>query len=533
MKKILVISILLLFSFGVVFAQDEEQRGWVFSGEIQVSTDIIHFTKASGKIETEKGGVKDVDEWGKNIDGSLTVMNSSIGPAPSFWSAIYINYFGENVEFGIQVDLWDFFKRGGGEGVGGGGSLLTGTSVKWLDVLNAGFNEWYLKGNVGIFDGYVGNTGYEGYVDVFDVYSDWLNKDHQIENFYVNKMGDHQISNNMSLWSFGKSAAFALGAAFADSFRFALGTEFGYGGNIGNIISTSYAFENPFASANAFNAGAMFSGKEIAGLVSFDVFYGIFGYDTDTNARGTYNIAAPDLEMQAGGAYQNVFGIYGGLSIGDIGISFGYSGDVTIYEKQHYNKGTSAAPEYHTFDLLSPLWSSVHLHANYSGIENLNITFSNNISFAGVKSAEIIAGDDYDSITLGLAEGGISKESTFKSFAGNFTGHNKGEEESWFGYNAAIQANYSVSPSFNLCFQVGNQLGIYSYSRENFTSSRLFNHLVAVLNAQYSISNVTIGAGLSFGLQTTTYSAKANNDTIDGENNIFKIGIPVVFKVVF
>jgi len=554
MKKFLVISILLIFSFSAAFAQEEdissprvmqqeekasdqntrEQRGWVFSGEIQVSTDAIHFTKASGKIETVTGGDKDVDEWGKNIDGSLTLLNSSIGPAPSFWSAIYINYFGENIEFGIQVDLWNFFKRGGGEGVGGGGSLLTGTSVKWLDVLNAGFNEWYLKGNVGIFDGYVGNTGYGGFVEIYDVYTDWLNKDHKIENFYINKMGDRQVSNNMSLWNFEKSAAFAMGTTFMDSFRFAFGTAFGYGGNIGNVIETSYAFENPYASANAINAGAMFSGKKIADLVNFDVFYGIFGYDKNTNARGEYNIKAPDLETQAGGAYQNVFGVYGGMSFGDLGISFGYSGDITIYEKQHYNKSADPAkPDYHTFNLLSPLWSSVHLHANYAILKNLRLTFSNNISFAGVKSVEIKDGEDYNSITLGLADGGIDSKNTYKTFAGKFTGHNKGEEESWFGYNAALQASYDVTPAFNLCFQIGNQLGVYSYSREKFTSSRSSNHLAAVINTQYSINNVTVGAGLSFGLETTAYSAKTEDDTIDGVNNIFKIGIPIIFKVVF
>ena len=77
MKKILIVSILLAFSFYAAFAQEDGQKGWVFAGEIQVSTDVIHFTKASGKLETASGGVTDVQEWGKNIDGSLTVLNSS------------------------------------------------------------------------------------------------------------------------------------------------------------------------------------------------------------------------------------------------------------------------------------------------------------------------------------------------------------------------------------------------------------------------------------------------------------------------
>jgi len=509
---------MVVFLSKAVFAQDaEEKAGWVFSGEIQVFSDLIHYTKASGQIENNNDD--DIQKWGDNIDGSLTVFNSSIGPAPDFWSAVYINYFGENIEFGIQVALVHFFRRGPGDG-----ALLTGANVKWMDVLNAGFNEWYLKGRAGIFDGYVGNTGYEGFVPFYDNYTDWVN--FKLEDFYVNKMGDHQKANNMDLW--GGGSAFAAGVTFADSFRLALGTDFGFGGE--DIANGSFSYRNPFGSANAFNLGAMFSGKDIAGLVNFDVFYGIFGSDSNTNARGKY--AGGDLDVAPGGRYKNIFGAYGSVSTGVFGISLGYSGELTIYEKQEYNKsGNPAAVDYQPFDLISPLWSSVHIHANFTGIENLNLTFNNNISFAGVTSSEIPAGTNYDKIILGLADGGLSSANLYKTFASDsFTGTNKGETESWFGYDAALQANYKISPAFDLCLQVVNQLGIYTFSKDNFKSSRSSNNLFAVLNAQYNIGNVTVGAGLSFGLETTTYNA---DSIIKSANNIFTFGIPIVFKVAF
>jgi hypothetical protein len=433
MKRI-AISILLLLVFSVVFAQEDAARGrWYVAGEVQVFTDVFHYTTASGRIETkDDSGSVTVRQWGDNIKGSLNVLNSSIGPAPDFWTAIYFGYDSEMVKFAIQLAPYELFNRGPM-----GGSLLTNSKTTWADLLNGEFNEWFLSGKAGMlddylmFEGYVGNTGFGGFVDVYDNFTDWAN--FKLEDFYVNIMGEQQISNNMKLWNGG--SAFAAGVTFADSFRFALGSDFGFGGH-----SDSNSYRNPQASANSFNAAAMFSGKKIAGIADFDLFYGIFGHDDNTNVRGTYNPLNPpaDLALHAGGAYNNVFGAYVGINVlPGLGISIGYSGNKIFFEKQGYDKSDDAdVTDYHSYDLVSPLWNSVHLIVNYTGIPKMDITFSNNISFASVTSSEV-RGDHPDKIVLGL-KSGLSPDNPFISLAEGFTGWNKDEKESWFGYDAAI-----------------------------------------------------------------------------------------------
>jgi len=543
MKKLFVFSILLVLLSTVIFAQEDymltleaaepkpiDRGRWSFSGEAQVFSDLFYFTKALGALDSEIGVTNTNDEWGNNIKGSFNLMNSSIGPAPGFWAAIYINsdadYELGSYDLSLQLVMTEYFTRGPDYN-----TVFTNQQVKLLDALSFIFGDWHIKGSAGIFEGYMGNTGYGGFVPVYDNFSDWCN--FKLEYFYVNKMGERQSANEMELW--GGGSAFALGANLTDNFRLALGTDFGYGGDLNDNPKTT-AWTNPYASANSFNVGVIFSGKEIADIVSFDIFYGIHGSDNNSNERGKYNPLGPgphDFKEQVGGLYKNVFGLYTGVDVIEgLGVSIGYSGEYTLYEKQGYNKNPSeSAPDYHSYDLVSPLWSSVQLHANYTGLDKFDITFNNNISFAIVKSQEA-SGEHPDKIVLGLADGLLSSN-TFKTLADNFSSWKDGEKERWLGYDAALGLSYQVSDEFELCLQLVNLFGKYIYTTEKTSGSRTANNFFAVLNAQYNIGFVTFGAGLSFGLETTVYKAESGIGIMNAANNIFRTGMPLVFKVAF
>ena len=529
MKKIIVFSAFFMFLLTAIFADDEPEAKksvWSISGEAQVFTDMFYFTSASGNINTKTGGTTTTEKWGENIGGSLNVLNSSIGPAPGFWTALYINALNEGYNYSydlsMQLVMTDYFTRGPNNN-----TLFTDKDVKLIDILSFIFGDWYLTGTAGIFEGYMGNTGYGGFVPVYDNYSDWCN--FKLEYFYVNQMTDRQGANNFNLWDGG--SAFVLGMNIIDSFRFAFGTDFGYGGD----VTGSTAWTKPYASANSYNAAAMFSGKGIADIVNFDVFYGIFGSDSNTNERGKYDpMTGGSLADLAGGAYKNVFGLYGGLNIiQGLGISLGYSGAITVFEMQGYdkNKIEDGKPDYYSYTLKSPLWSSINLHANYS-IGKFDITFNNNISFAGSSGEKVNEGEYPKSYVLGLASD-LSDENSFISIAGRFDGQSDGESESWFGYDTAVAVNYAVTDALGLCLQLVNQLGVYSLTKNDFSASRTSNIFYTVLNAQYKIGFVSFEAGLSVGLETTIYETAVGSNTVNALNNEIKLGLPLVFKVEF
>jgi len=492
MKKFVVFPVLLALLLAPVFAQEEEREpGWTFSGEAAVVADLVYYTKASGKT-----GGDNSENWGKNLDGSLNFMNTkgggtSLGVGSSFFIKGYDK--GDNYGYDMQLQLnFGIFGRGS--------ELHKGEEVTFMDLLEAGFGDWFITGHAGMFEGYIGNTGYAGAVSPYGNFTDWSN--FKLEGFYV-KYYDmdegefaKQDTNKMNLWSGGSSFALAMNF-LDDSLRFALGTDFGYGGS-GVSFNDYDVLDSPYASANSINMAAIFSGKKLFDLLSFDVFYGIWGQDLNTN------------NPNGAAAYRNTFGLYAGLEFEKgFGLSVGYSGGIVVNEKDYGDPTASST----AVTIVNPFWSAVHLHANFSGLDKWDFTLNNNFSFAGA----------------------TNKEADDKRFSGIYNSLSPfdeyGDKQGFFGWDLGLAVKFNVTDDLLLCFQLTNQLDTLSYtpkSGDKRSSSQ--NTLFAGFNAEYTIKMVSFGAGLTFTM--TSYGSKEGSTKGPSANEI-ALGIPLFFKVVF
>jgi len=484
MNKIVVFPVLFMLLLVPAFAQEGESgSGWTFSGGAQVSADLMYFSHGSGKIEPKTG---DKEEWGSNIDGSLNVLSSSSIQSPGIMTYLLIGNKNEGDDWSYDIFLELLLKSQNIRGQ----NLFAGNDTKFFEGIIQGFEigDWYFTGTAGMFEGYVGNTGFGGLVDSYATFNDWSNyKDAGLEGFYVNKMGKRVGTNTMNLWSDGASLGF--GIDLLDSFRFALGTDLG--------VSFT-GFENPYASAGSVNLGAIASGSGLFDLLTFDVFYGIRGKDDNLNDRG--NAAK----------YENRFGIYAGLDILDgLGLSVGYSGALDIIETQAIEKKQD---EWITYNVMNPLWSSVHVNANME-IGKVNITFNNNVSFAMVTGKDAKPQDGENVINGLLGAPLVDKYS-----------------QNWFGWDAGVGVDFKVTEALTLGLQLVNQLGIFTNKYDKDETTDTGNTIFAGLNAEYNIGLVTFGAGLSLEAVGYTNAVKDGNK---GSSTELKLGIPLFFKVEF
>jgi len=482
MKKILFFPVMLVLLLAPVFAQEEEREpGWTFSGEAAVVADLVFYTKGSGKT-----GEPDNEKWGKNLDGSFNFMNSSIGGGTllGVGSSLFIKGYdkGDNYGYDMQLQLnFGIFGRGSDFHAGD-------DNVNFMDLLEAGFGDWFITGHAGMFEGYIGNTGYGGLVDAYGNFTDWSN--FKLEGFYIKGIG--QDTNKMNLWSGGSSFALAMNF-LDDSLRFALGTDFGYGAS-GRSFQDYDVLDSPYASASSINMAAIFSGKKLFDLLSFDVFYGILGQDLNTN----------DPDNAA--SYRNTFGLYAGLEFEKgFGLSVGYSGAIDVIEKQY--SGSDA------YSIVNPFWSAVHLHVNFSGLDKFDFTLNNNFSFAGAKGKAV--NNATDKIVNSISGDSLSD----------------GDKEGYFGWDVGLAAKFNVTDDLLLCLQLTNQLDTFSTTPNGgIKGSSMANTFFAGFNAEYTIKMVSFGAGLTFTMDS--YSSKYDSKKGDSFNEI-TLGIPLFFKVVF
>ena len=482
MKKLIAISIVLVLLSSAAFAQEEKPLKVGFSASLY--TDLLYFTKDNTK---NKDGEK--DDLSKNREGSLNFLNSSYTKMPGSGLSLTFTHTGESHEASVQLST---------DGIMGRLGVLSDT--KWFHFLMGGVGDWYFKGNAGMFDGYVGNTGYGGKVDTFGNFDDFLKGGAlKLDGFGVYSVGYNedteefsasmQGSNNMDLW--GKDII-ALGATFG-SFRLALGSHLDFNG-----------WNDGSASASSINAAFMLSGEGVANLLNLDLFYAIAGADPRTTHRGSE------------GKWRNVFGVYGGLKLMDdkLGVGVGYTGKVDVEEK---GKGTGDNPS----TTSHPFYSGINLHVNFAANDKMGITFNNNLSFANVKYT-----DAENKTNASLYGGALAKNDP-----------DKNEKEGMFVWHAAIKVGYSLSDALTVNLQLANVLMSQSYTDgDSKKGTRPGDEFFTAITADYTIGKVSFGAGLSMDAERhgrDKYNGERNYEGNTGSRGTFTLGIPVYFKVAF
>jgi hypothetical protein len=487
MKKLIAIAVLLVLLTAAVFAQDE---GWKFGLMAQHTSDLLWATSMSGKSELSNDGSTVTQEFGGLNKGSFNFFNGRNAPTHDNRLLFKISHTGESHEVyaDIRMDGWEKFKDNKGV----------------LGLLESGCEDWYAKGNAGIFNGQIGTAGYGGFVSTQATWNDYLGWN-ELCRFGVWRAEEgFLVGDDFRTWS-QWGTILALGAGFGD-FKF----------SIGHRLDPDYSFDNappsyndPTDSKSSINASFMFSGRPID-LLTFDLFYSVIGKDTDTFAR---------TEAGHSGEWGNIIGAYVGLNVVEnLGLSLGYTANFTAYDKGAYADDgdlTKSKPVTYT----APIYSGVDLRVNYSGIDKIGLTFNNNLSFAGVKGKEIKA--DSDEIIL------------------NFSGkpYDKDLSQDWFHWDAELKASLSLVDNLSLTAHLGNRLAVLS--EEDSTSSTTIkstttdNELRVAVNAEYGIGTVTVGTGVFFSVLSKTVKYEAGSSTYDGNTNVVSFGIPILFKVAF
>ena len=512
MKKLIVFLVVFALFAGSVFAQEEQEEkyGWKFGFGIRAKVDFLYYTGASGSLVEDD----DTYTFGEHIAGSFLVMANKYAWAPGNEIWLSFSHTGENHDIYVEV-VPD-------------GSMYKSMTLMQLfgaDFMNGG--DWWARGNAGIFDGYVGNQDYGGFVPVYDSFNYYIGTGDDYLKWDVNRFGVYRPNFDWKpsavIGAFGrpyKPQTFALGISPIDGYRFALGTAM-------NMMEMFDKAQKPFGSISGINGTFMFSGKDIADMVSFDVFYGIQGIDDDTRFRP--DILGADNDKNDNVAnWENIFGLYAGVNLlnGKLGVSLGYTANFRVYEKWAYypnpepdsedNDPKKSEPGSYS----DPIYSGISLHANFTGVDNLNVTLNNNISFAGAKGD--LASGNNKVIKLGL---GSTPDYLIPIY--------QGDSQSWFVLHTSLSAKYQFSAPLTLTLQLANVLGIDKKKKPDDSIRTITTDEFRIaLTAEYSLGSVTFGTGLSFGVLGRTDKQEAVN-TITKKANIFQCGIPLVFQVAF
>jgi hypothetical protein len=220
------------------------------------------------------------------------------------------------------------------------------------------------------------------------------------------------------------------------------------------------------------------------------------------------------------------------LGFGDLGLAVGYTAAFDVTETVGYDKQLPTPPTdpklETAIEYTHPIYSGIDLHVSYNGINNLGITWNNNISFAGVTGEEWKGPEESTKAVLGFGGGVydiIGKDAT----------------ENYFSFHTALVGNYSLSDEVSLAVQLGDKMqqytGVYKSGETTFTDTNTKNDFRFALSGEYTRGFVTVGAGLVMDIQGITtkseYSGGGASGSTTTDISVFTLGIPVYFKVAF
>jgi hypothetical protein len=510
--------VLLALLSAAVFAQDNGS-GWKIGFKAQLVRDFFYTTKATGEGEvttktnpaltTDATNTMKLGDYIKGSSNLFTFTNRE-----GFDQRIQVSLSNNGDHHSVYIDMKtdDNWADGPWSSLSFN-DILTGSAADWHFIGDTGG----LEGSFVVLDGKVGTGRYGGFVPVYEIWDDYIGA--ASENFFgVRKTDGFYISNNISATSMTVDTpwhpVFAIGATFADNFRFALGSTFG---------SFNSGDDNPVASASYTEAGFMFSGRGIAELLSFDLFYAIKGEDLNTVKRGT-------------GEWQNIIGVYAGLdldkTVKGLGVSVGYTANFTQNETAEINVSTTTAvPSYKTYETTNPVWSGIDINVKFSGIEKVGIGFNNNLSFAGVKGEDKKKPED--ALIVGLGGTALGKD----------------YNENWFAYRARLAFSYAITGRLGVTLALNNVLTVFDTDTKieaagvttTIVTKSTTDNLITSLHADYNAGNVTFGIGFTLGLESMTEEGEVDSKAAGGGatvtykfnlNNV-RFGVPLFFRVSF
>ncbi|MCL2067550.1 MAG: hypothetical protein FWG99_08810 [Treponema sp.] len=449
MKKLVAISILLALITTAAFAQ------------LSIG---FHAEAAVDLFSVENGTGKAADNSEPGDVNFLSIPHARFGNG----LGLSFTYTGENYEAFLDWDLgaladWEH-----------GPSFYNDNGATFLDVLGQGFGDWYFKGDIGIFSGYVGNEGDGSKISFF---ADAFNGDF----FYYDDFEDGFYCKGLKLGD----TLYYITAGFEPVYV---------------TIGTSVLNIDPrdHWNSDAINMGLRVELDKLADVISLGFVYRIQGgNETSKHSNDLTGSSDPD----GNGAWQNSIGVYANLFVVDgLDIAFGVATPFTVYEDD------MVAGDQVSF--VSPFLLGIDLAVQFTGVENLTVGLITHMVFGG------ITGSDNP---IGVYEG-----QTF----------GKDEKASLFGLYMALGGKYGITENLTvgaqLAFAVASstaELDVGGSTEEYINNDTTFSLGVY---ATYEIGGVTLQTGLS--MATESSSGKQAGSNVDAAGEIY-FGIPVHFKV--
>jgi hypothetical protein len=458
---------------------------------------------------------------------------------------------------------------------------------------DAVFDDWYVRGSLKMFRAVAGNYDQRGRTpeytnfheftrnrqDFFGVHLPNVRITPSIPFEFVGVSDSTESTNLRSAYKHGNndykrdgSNAFWL---FETGFNDWIGIPlfFEIFGDMADFNRPSTNFDATPDGWNKLNGGLRISGDKIANMVTFDAMYRIKGgdeysFDGYTEMEDPANPGSTinnGMHKQPDGSGRTLhhFGLYGNATglVDGLGISLGYTGMVRTYENQfqfaHTGFQTGVLIPNRELSFTGPYYSGIDLRLNYTGIEDLGITFNNNVSFAAAAGTDLDSDSTTDFvIQLYAKDSGMGPEvdSTTGRVAGAVLG--KDETQSWFALYNALAVTYQLTGDLTAFFNLVNRYGRLteefmkedtdpnSATRGNKNKSAVKissqNDLMAVLGVTYALSaNVTVHGGLSlrYIADATTYEGayydQVQLKTQDSALGTLTFAIPLWMRVSF
>ena len=287
--------------------------------------------------------------------------------------------------------------------------------------------------------------------------------------------------------------------------------------DFGLELSGSRNTNTAVTNGSAISLGARIFGAQVADLINFEVMYGVNGSDPTMSMFGDENGFANVGPFADGkGRWEHRFGVYGGLDLmdGGLGIAFGYSGAIEIFEKWEA-KATPASPNEKDLQIFGPFYSGVDLKAQFRGLENLTITAAVNASFSNVKGVKFE--DQTWNLGLGILSPGVLGEK---------------QEESFFGLAAGLNFNYQLNDNLDANLQLKNSAQWTGYINDETEFNQLANQFGLALTARYKMGDFfSVTGGLA--MQFDHVAQDVVKPTLNYSGGDVYIGFPITFNVSF
>lgn len=362
-----------------------------------------------------------------------------------------------------------------------GDGLIADTTKTTEEILQSTLDDYYIKGKVGILSGYYGNTADRGKTNRFQNFSNFMDGV-KVDNYGILIPTIDINARSLTLGGGSDTNNFAKNPSGTGLIYAGVGVDLNpvYIGLSGGLVGDTTLPGNPSLSYSQGHAGIRVSGVDIGDIVTFDVIYKISGGDPDNN-DGDDGSDEPDGQ----GLWDNTFGLIANIAaVENLGIGIGYSAFFKVRE------------ETDLVEFTYPLFSGIDLRFAFTGVENLSVTFNNNITFAG-------ATGDKDGGKIGVHGGGGLPED---------------DKDSYFGMYNALALSYQLAEGLAVRAEIGNQLGSYTYDNDGDKHVSTADEFRVVLSAAYTLtSHVGLEGGLAFHIDNTTVEPPVGKGTETGD----------------